>query len=233
MWRESFLKQNIKCHCFASMTDYLDFFYSLPLGAFQKDLEALSIIELHPSVCGMDKMLKILESPKTSVIICCGEPVSNSMIADLLVKGADDYVDLNINAQVLVAKVKAHLRRFKAVKETGSGEEDKDLISASGEIKLDNGRMTGSLNFSGREKEIRLSKREMAILGLLISNEGKGVCREDILSYAWREKSEKINSQTLDKYVQMLRDKMGPLGKNIKTIYGLGYMYENEDGRKK
>ena len=44
----------------------------------------------------------------------------------------------------------------------------------------------------------------------------------------WREKSGKTNVETIDKHVESLRHKLGACGRNIKTIYGTGYVYRRE-----
>ena len=45
----------------------------------------------------------------------------------------------------------------------------------------------------------------------------------------WKEKSGQFNCETIDKHMETLRRKLGPYGKNIRTVYGTGYIFDFND----
>jgi len=220
IWKMALEKEKFEVIAFKNFSEYKIF-----LETSNQNKKFISIIELHPQICEYENLIKSLENDKTSIIVC-GKNLNNSMIAEILLKGAIDYIDTGIDPLILIAKVIAHLRRIADYKrETLLPSFSKNIISANGELKIYPAKMSVIM---ANKKEIGLTKKEISLLALLIANENKVVKRTDILENIWKEKAEDINSQTLDKYIQILREKLNSLGQNIKTIYGLGYMYKSK-----
>ncbi|GEM_PF-2035009 len=224
-WAEFFTEENFECKIFETPSKYIDFLSSISAGADK--LPAFSILQLHPKGYNQHMILEILQISSVPVIIA-SEPssISNSLITEILLSGADDYITLTIDPRVLIAKIRAHIRRMEiSLADKSSAHK---LSTAGKEIILDFDSNSAAIKQGKQTRNINLTQHELQILTILIHNEGRIVERNDLLKSVWREKSEDINSQTLDKYIEMIRKKLETLGDNIKTVYGRGYMYKKQ-----
>jgi DNA-binding response OmpR family regulator len=75
-------------------------------------------------------------------------------------------------------------------------------------------------------KPLRLTRKEYAILALLIQNAGEVVTRETLLLRVWGC-SNQIRTRTLDRHIRRLRKKLGEhSGTYIETIFSVGYRFQ-------
>ena len=126
--------------------------------------------------------------------------------------GGDDYITKPYNVPVLLARIKAVLRR-------SSGAVESDTLSA-GNLTL---HLTqGTVSVEG--KSVELTRNELKILSHLMTHAGKIVPRADLIEALW-ESQIYIDDNTLSVNVTRLRGKLEKLGLPdlIKTRRGLGY----------
>lgn len=154
------------------------------------------------------------------------EKTNNAQISDFLEAGADDFIAPDIDERILLSKTRAHLRRLlpnltcaKTV-----------VVSKNGDIELDRIKRTVKTGVKSRKPDYMndFTPKEFEIFSLLLSNEEQIVSRDLLMEEIWKEKSGKVNVETIDKHVETLRHKLGTYGKNIKTVYGTGYTYKGE-----
>ncbi|MGZ3774755.1 MAG: response regulator transcription factor [Pseudobdellovibrionaceae bacterium] len=166
-----------------------------------------------PGVSGVDIVGKIkAKIPEASVLMVTAksEPAD---IVEGLEKGADDYVTKPFNPSVLIARVKALLRR------------SRNNIAADPESEL---QISGlRINFKLYEisyngEPLHLTPSEFKLLGALVQNQGCVLTREQLIENI---QGEGINvvGRTIDTHVFGLRKKLGGWGDNIETIRGVGY----------
>ncbi len=126
--------------------------------------------------------------------------------------GGDDYITKPYNIPVLLARVKAVLRR------AGSAP-DPDMMEAGG---LSLCLAKGMIAFEGRTGE--LSRNEIKILAYLMKRAGEIVPRDDLIEALWDSRIY-IDDNTLSVNMTRLRAKLGELGlpDYIKTRRGMGY----------
>lgn len=126
--------------------------------------------------------------------------------------GGDDYITKPYNIPVLLARIKAVLRR------SGSTAEP-DTLSAGG-LTLHLTQAT----VSAGEKSVELTRNELKILFHLMTHAGKIVPRADLIEVLW-ESHIYIDDNTLSVNVTRLRGKLEEIGLPdlIKTRRGLGY----------
>lgn len=151
------------------------------------------------------------------------QKTSNTRITAFLEAGADDFIYKNIDERVLVAKLKAHIRRIMPV----IAEAAAKCVSSSGGIEIDSCRRAVKIEAkSGKHTELsNLTQKEFDILAILVGNEKRVVTREAMLEKLWGCDAANVYSECVDKHVESLRRKLGLYGKKIKTIYGAGYMF--------
>ena len=137
--------------------------------------------------------------------------------------GADDYITKPYNPMVVVARIKAQLRRSYDYRDNGNDAENElrcfDLIL---------NRAEGLVTKGGRPVE--LTRTEFLILELLMQSRGRIFTKQQIFEYAWN--SDYIaDDSTIMVHISNLRSKIedNPRApKMLKTIKGLGYKMEKE-----
>ncbi|MGM0508641.1 MAG: response regulator transcription factor [Fusobacteriota bacterium] len=125
--------------------------------------------------------------------------------------GTDEYVTKPFSPKVLVARLKALLKR--------AGIDDK--ILKYGDLKID---MKADKVFS-KDELIDLSPKEYKLLKVLTQNEGISLDRDTILNKVWGY-NYFGDFRTVDTHIKRLRKKLG--FDYIKTVRGIGYRFEVE-----
>ncbi|MDM7915049.1 MAG: response regulator [Candidatus Eisenbacteria bacterium] len=137
--------------------------------------------------------------------------------------GADDYVTKPFRPRVLLARIKAVLRR-KAAVGAGMGAEAEERDSADGEVlryrdlTIDFPRHQASL----AGEPLTLTLTEFKILAHLLRRPGRVFRRDEILD-AIQGTDSFVLDRTIDVHIAALRRKLGSLGSRIETVRGVGY----------
>ncbi len=127
--------------------------------------------------------------------------------------GGDDYITKPYSVPVLLARVKAVLRR-------SSGEPEPSDVLDAGELRLS--LTKGTASAGGRTVE--LTRNELQILACLMTHAGQIVSRADLIDTLWDHQIY-IDDNTLSVNMTRLRGKLAELGlpDAIKTRRGMGY----------
>jgi DNA-binding response OmpR family regulator len=138
--------------------------------------------------------------------------------AEALDTGADDYVTKPFSYVVLVARLRALIRR-------GAGE--RPAVLEAGDLRFD----PGARRAWRGESEVRLTAREMALLEFLLRRKGEVVSKTDILDHVWDYGFEG-DLNIVEVYVRHLRNKLDrPFGRDaIETVRGAGYRLAADGG---
>jgi DNA-binding response OmpR family regulator len=131
---------------------------------------------------------------------------------DAFMSGTDDYLTKPFSIPVLLARVRALLKR--------GGEQEAGVYTA-GELTLDTRAYT--VKCGGVPAE--LTPREFEFLLYFMKNKGLALSREQILNSVWNYDFYG-DARTIDTHVKNLRLKLGACGGLIKTVRGHGYKLE-------
>ncbi|MFE2987281.1 response regulator transcription factor [Streptomyces sp. NPDC059262] len=131
--------------------------------------------------------------------------------AEGLDTGADDYLTKPFSYVVLVARVKALLRR----RGTGGGSSVRTL----GPLRVD----AGARRVLHGETEVPLTAKEFAVLEQLVVRVGEVVSKAEILEHVW-DFAYDGDPNIVEVYVSTLRKKLG--AELIRTVRGAGYRLE-------
>lgn len=130
--------------------------------------------------------------------------------AEGLDTGADDYLTKPFSYVVLVARVRALLRR-----RAGAA----SPVVTVGSLRMD----TGARRVHLAEDEITLTAKEFAVLEQLVLRAGQVVSKADILEHVW-DFAYDGDPNIVEVYVSALRRKLGAA--TIRTVRGAGYRLE-------
>jgi two-component system alkaline phosphatase synthesis response regulator PhoP len=131
--------------------------------------------------------------------------------------GADDYITKPFSIRELTARIKAALRRRKAL------EGEVESFDEEG-VKIDFGAFKMSVNAVDQE----MSSKEFHLLRYLIQNRGRVLSRDQILNKVWGYDYDGT-PRTIDNFINKLRQKLEPDPLNpkwIQTVRGSGYRFK-------
>ena len=177
------------------------------------DLVLLDI--MLPDMDGLEIVKKLRSRPDTvrvPIILVTAKTTELDKVKGLDI-GADDYLTKPFGVMELISRVKALLRRSRAL------QDDKQMVL--GDITLDSERR--EVHVGGELCE--LTFKEFELLKLLMVNAGIVLHRDTIMSDVWGTDYEG-ESRTLDMHIKTLRQKLGEAGNMIKTVRNVGYKME-------
>ena len=119
-----------------------------------------------------------------------------------LMTGADDYVTKPFSINVLLARIKANLRR--SANEVVTGDSKSDTVLKIRDLVIDNEKY----QVTKAGVMIALSKIEYDLLSFLAANQGKPFKREELLESVWGYKEFFGDKRTVDVTVSRLRNKI-------------------------
>jgi len=159
------------------------------------------------------KKIKEIEQCRNIPIIMTTAKGEETDIVAGLELGADDYVVKPYSPKVLIARIRAGLRRLdeSTVKKT-------DTVLQQGEIKLDAARHVVCCG----DKQLDLFATEFALLKHFLSNPEIVFSRNQIIE-AIRGPDYPVTDRSVDVQILGLRKKLGKAGDMIETIRGVGY----------
>ena len=140
-----------------------------------------------------------------------GEEIDQLFAYDL---GADEYITKPFSPKILVAKIKALLRRSQNEQETHEADDGVAIDRDARQVVIDG-------------KNVDLSPTEYKLLNYLMSNTGKALSRRQILNQVW-DYDYYGDLRTVDTHINRLRIKLGDKGRYIRTVRGYGYRYDGK-----
>lgn len=141
-----------------------------------------------------------------------------------LASGADDYMTKPFSVAVLKIRLQNILHRRAARGTLNSAvlaDYSEDTIT-SGEVVLDR-RTLRALNGG---QELDLSMTEFRLLQYFLENKNQALLKEQILQRIWDADGNYVEENTLSVNISRLRKKLG--GNYIRTIQGIGYLWDDE-----
>lgn len=199
-------------------------------------MEALDMLEknkidlilldvMMPRMNGLSALMKLREKYRIPVIILSAKTEESDKVSGL-VMGADDYVEKPYNPAELMARVKAHLRRYRAWGgEAPKPEEDRVI---NGGLILDKKQRLAVVE----GEEVRLTATEYKILELLIEYPGQVFPAEQIYEKVWQEEASYAVENTVMVHIRHIREKIEIDAKKpryVKVVWGIGYKMEKYD----
>lgn len=168
-----------------------------------------------PGEDGVSVLKRLRSSPATAalpVIMATAKGTEYDKVLSLDL-GADDYLSKPFGLMEMVSRVRAVLRR-------SARREEEDILRLGG-VELDKKaclvRVEGS--------RVELTRKEYRLLLVFLENPGQVFSRDQLLELVWGL-DYAGETRTVDVHINTLRAKLGPWGRLIATVRGMGYRME-------
>jgi len=174
-----------------------------------------------PGIDGLDVAKKLKSDQKTEhfPILMLTAKGEEADIVTGLELGADDYVTKPFSPRVLIARVRAILRR-----KTGKPDEKDASMLRIHNLEIDLGRR--SVLVSGQPAD--LTYTEFQLLYILARRPGWVFTRTQIVD-AVRGDDYPVTDRSVDVQIVGLRKKLGACSRYIETVRGVGYRFKEDD----
>jgi two-component system response regulator CpxR len=176
--------------------------------------DAVVLDVMLPGMNGFDILRQLKHhSPATPVLMLTARGEDTDTVVGLEL-GADDYVAKPCNPRVLVARLRALLRRTA---------ETAPAIYRVGDLELDPAQRRVTLG----DRPVELTGAEFNLLALLVKDAGHIVSR-DVLAEEGLGRALQAFDRRIETHMAQIRRKLGPLpdgNPRIQTVRGAGYQY--------
>ncbi len=202
-------RENYKVFCAGSGEEALKIVTSEPLDLIVMDL-------MLPGIDGLDLTRRLKNNPETKniFILMLTAKTSETDIVTGLELGADDYITKPFSPRVLLARVKAVMRRSRDEKAGDEAIRIHSLIIHPGRREVRVG-----------ETPVTLTYTEFQILYYLARRPGWVFTRTQIVD-AVRGDDYPVTDRSVDVQIVGLRKKLGSSGRYIETVRGVGYRFK-------
>ena len=187
-------------------------------AAFRTRMDLVLLDLMLPGLDGISVCRRLRTNPETAevAIVMLTARGAECDIVSGLDAGADDYVTKPFSKEVLLARIRAALRKDERRSE--------ERLTLDG-LLLDDG--THQVTLDGTEMKLTLT--EYRILELLLRHPGRVFDRALIIDrISGGEKT--VTERTIDVQMFGLRRKLGPWARHLETIRGVGYRLNEHGG---
>jgi len=183
----------------------------------------LAVLDIKmPRMDGMELLARLRQSMSMPVIFLTSKDDETDELEGLR-SGADDYIRKPFSQNLLIARIRALLRRHELSQSIGETEESKDVIRR-GPLMLDPSRHLCTWNGGA----VNLTVTEFLLIQSLAKRPGMVKSRDQLIDAAYGEHIY-VDDRTIDSHIKRLRKKFRVVDKEfseIETLYGVGYRYK-------
>jgi two-component system OmpR family response regulator len=183
------------------------------LAATAYDLVVLDLAL--PKVDGLSVLRRLRDRRlQTPVLILTARDTLEDRVAGLDL-GADDYMTKPFDLPEFEARVRALIRR-------GHGMQSASIVH--GRLRLD----VAARRLFHDDQPVEMSARELALTELLLARQGRVVSKEQMIGHLFGF-GDDVGSNAIEVYVHRVRRKLEPLGIEIRTVRGMGYLLDKPE----
>ena len=173
-----------------------------------------------PGLDGLEVCRTLKKDPKTAtipIVMVTAKGEESDVVAGLEL-GADDYITKPFSMKVLIARVRAVLRRRR------EPPAEKNALIRIHDVEINPGRHEVLLE----GKPVEMTFSELRILHLLASRPGWVMTREQIVD-AVRGEDYAVTDRAVDVQIVGIRRKLGSRADYIETVRGVGYRFKEQE----
>jgi len=200
---------------------------TVALKAFADNPPDLGVFDIKmPNMDGMELLRRLREFSAMPVIFLTSKDDELDEALGLAM-GADDYIAKPFSQRLLIARIRAILRRQDLAKNAASAtSEPEAALLERGRLTMDPSRH--KVLWDGRE--VTLTVTEFLILEALAQRPGVVKSRNQLLDIAYQD-DVYVDDRTIDSHIKRMRRKFRTVDPNfdgIETLYGVGYKFEDQ-----
>lgn len=186
--------------------------------ATEERFDAIVLDIMRPGMNGYRVCAALREAGNWTPILMVTAKVGELDEAEALDTGADDFLYKPFSYVVLVAHLRALMRR---------GARERPAVLEAGDLRLD----PGAHKVWRGKTEVVLSPRQFALLEFLMRRAGDAISESEILEHAWDFAFDGA-ANIVEVYISTLRKKLDePFGRHaIETVWGVGYHLAPDGG---
>ena len=179
-----------------------------------------------PRMDGLELLRRLREKSRTPVIFLTSKDDELDEALGLAM-GADDYIAKPFSQRLLIARIRAILRRAEVVQAT-EGQDDAEALGP-----IERGRLTmdpARHRTSWIGEPVTLTVTEFLILETLAQRPGIVKTRNQLMDAAYQDDIY-VDDRTIDSHIKRLRRKfraVDPQFDSIETLYGAGYRFSDD-----
>jgi two-component system response regulator ChvI len=200
------------------------------LKALSENPPDLAVLDVKmPRMDGMELLRRLREKSELPVIFLTSKDEELDEALGLAM-GADDYIAKPFSQRLLIARIRAVLRRSEARSSDVSGREPEEEIERAelirGRLSMDPARHR--VRWDGHD--VSLTVTEFMILEALAQRPGVVKSRNQLMDVAYQEDIY-VDDRTIDSHIKRLRRKFREVDaefRAIETLYGVGYRFAEE-----
>jgi len=190
------------------------------LSVWQHKRPDLVLLDLNlPGMDGLDVAREIRRQGNTPIIMLTARVEETDQLIGLEL-GADDYITKPFSPRVVVAKVRAVLRR-------GGNAVEAPRIFRVADIEID----LDAHTVTRAGQLLSLTPTEFNLLAAMIAHPGRAFSRFQLLESVQGSTAYEGYERTIDTHIKNLRAKLEPDPKKpryIETVFGVGYRFARE-----
>ena len=183
--------------------------------------DAIILDVMLPGMNGFDVLKSIPQDNHTPILMLTAKGEDTDTVLGLEL-GADDYINKPVSPRVLVARLRAIIRRGNFTNDVNKKDSidlvDLSLCEVSREVFV-------------ADKPVSLTSAEFNLLLLMVKNAGNVVSKE-VLAAEGLGSALQAYDRRIETHIAQIRRKLGYMkngGERIKTIRGVGYQYVGVD----
>lgn len=188
------------------------------IGKEPPDLVVLDL--MLPGMDGLEvcRTIKAEHGESVRIVMLTAKGEESDIVIGLEL-GADDYVTKPFSPRVLIARIKAVLRR--QLEGYNQDELPGDKTISIGDLLVDHARHEVRVNGA----KVSLTHTEFCLVALLANRSGRVFTRDQIVQ-GIRGDQVVVTDRSVDVHIVSLRRKLGDAGRYIQTVRGVGYRLE-------
>lgn len=215
--------------------------YEEALSFIQQNSVSLLLLDINlGDKSGFELCKRVRENSNVPIFFISARTSDDDVLTALNI-GGDDYIKKPYILNILLAKVKAVLKRYEVQKkienqtfqlqEENNQEIDKESDTQNVFVPL---KITEalSLDYNYRQlikegKPIKLKEMEFRLLAYLVENRNRVIAKEELFNKVWDDSF--VGEGTLTVHIRHLREKIEEIPNKpyyIKTVWGIGYVFE-------
>ena len=198
------------------------------LKALTENPPDLAVLDIKmPKMDGLELLRRLREKVATPVIFLTSKDDELDEALGLAM-GADDYISKPFSQRLLIARIRAILRRTEATSAIAGaeGEQEPQPVLERGRLAMDPARH--KVTWSG--DNVTLTVTEFLILETLAQRPGIVKTRNQLMDAAYQDDIY-VDDRTIDSHIKRVRRKFRQVDPDfdaIETLYGAGYRFSDE-----